>query len=94
MKLWPVLVTLVVLIGAAFTIKSDVDTLKENLGRPGSLQIIENNIERLGDQYHELKDILKEQDQEREELMQIMRSGQDKVDSLIDLLVKERSGKK
>ena len=89
-KLWPVLVTLVGLIGAAFTLKSEVDSIKENLGPPGSLPVIELRIEQLNERTKNLEKIRDEQRSDRDKMFELIRSGQDKVDSLYDL-IKQRN---
>jgi hypothetical protein len=89
-KLWPVLVTLVGLITAAATLKSDVDNIKEQLGEPGSLPMIQYKIERLGERAEKLEKIMEDANKEREEMTDIMREGQKKTDSLMQLLIEER----
>jgi hypothetical protein len=90
-KLWPILVTLVGLIGAAFTLKADVDTIKEAIGPPGSLPVIELKVEQQTDRIKRLESLLERQDDERGKLLDTLRGNQQKVDSLIDLLLQERS---
>lgn len=86
-KLWPILVTLVGLIGAGFTLKADVDSVKESLGPPGSLPISQYKtaaaIEQLGERVERLEGALEKQGDERSALQQ-------KVGALVDLLTRER----
>jgi proteasome assembly chaperone (PAC2) family protein len=89
LKLWPVMLTFVGVIGALFTLKADVDSIKEGLGEPGTLPVIELKIEQLDDRAEKLEKILEQQQKERQKLMDVMRTGQEKVDSLINLLLKE-----
>jgi hypothetical protein len=89
-KLWPIVVTLVGLIGVGFQLKADVDSLKENLGPPGSLPVIQFKIEQLSERVERVETILKQEDQERNQMREVIRSGQQKVDMLIELLKQER----
>jgi hypothetical protein len=89
-KLWPILVTLVGLIGAAFTLKADVDSIKEAIGPPGSLPVIELKVEQQTERIKRLETLLERQDDERGKMLDTLRSGQEKIDSLIELLLMER----
>lgn len=89
-KLWPILVTLVGLIGAAFTLKADVDSIKESIGPPGSLPVIELKVEQQTERIKRLETLLEKQDDERGKLLETIRGGQEKIDSLIDLLLRDR----
>jgi hypothetical protein len=91
LKLWPIVVTLVGLIGAAFTLKADVDTVKEALGPAGSLPIIQYKLEQLGDRVGKIEDVLEKQEDHRDKMLDAIRAGQEKIDSLINLLIQERS---
>lgn len=87
---WGVLVTLVGLIGWAFTLKADVDSLKQSIGEPGSLPVIQLKIEQLSDRAKKLEQILEKQEDQRDKMLDVIRSGQEKIDSLIDLLMERQ----
>lgn len=78
-KLWPIVLTLVGLIGAGFTLKADVDRIREAIGAPGSLPVIQLKIEQLGEKVKHIEDALERQDNDRGKLLE-------KVDSLLYLL--------
>jgi hypothetical protein len=92
-RLWPILVTLVGLIGTGFTLKADVDSVKASLGPPGSLPVIQYKIEQLGERVERIEAVLEKEKDSRDKMAELIRAGQQKVDSLIDLLTRDRSEK-
>jgi hypothetical protein len=93
LRLWPVLLALFGLMGWAFQLKSDVDTIKDQMGPPGSLPVIQFNIEQLGNRVGKIEESLEKQRDDRERMMDIMRDGQNKIDTLYDVLTRERKNK-
>jgi response regulator of citrate/malate metabolism len=81
----PVLVILLPLIGTAYQLYGDVDEIKKSLGE-GTLPVMELKIE-------QMQKTLEKQELEREKLIELMRASQNKVDSLIELLIKEKKVK-
>jgi proteasome assembly chaperone (PAC2) family protein len=78
------------MIGAGYVLNAEVQHIKEQLGEPGSLPIIEMKIEQLGERAEKIEKIIEEGEKERREILNLMRDGQNKVDSLIDVLRDER----
>lgn len=90
LKMWPILVTLAGLVGAAFTLKADVDAVKSALGEAGTLPIIQMKLEQLGERSGKMEVLMEKQVDERNKMMDVIRSGQTKIDNLVELLLKER----
>jgi FixJ family two-component response regulator len=94
---WQVLVGIVFVIAFAVKlelgyadVRAEVDSIKEvikdSLGGPSSLPVIQEKVERIEKQ-------LEKQEDERDRMMDVMERNSQKVDSLIDLLVKDREDK-
>lgn len=90
-KLWPIVLGFVGLVGWGYTIRADVDSIKENLGPPGSLPVIQYKIEQQGERIERVEKILEQQAEDRDKMIELIRAGQQKVDSLFDMLMRERS---
>jgi len=94
LKIWgPILVVMFPLIGWGYTITGRVDSIKEDMGEPGSMNVIKREIEMVGEQIKEIKEDLKDGEKERTEMMKIMQQGQQKIDGMYDLMLKEQKGK-
>jgi dsDNA-specific endonuclease/ATPase MutS2 len=90
LKHWPILVGFVGLVGWGYTIRADVDTIKENLGPPGSLPVIQYKIEQLGERVARIENILEKEQEDRDRIRDLIRAGQQKVDNLMDLMTRGR----
>lgn len=89
--MWPIVLGFVGLVGWGYTIRADVDSIKENLGPPGSLPVIQYKIEQQGERIERVEKILEQQAEDRDKMIELIRAGQQKVDSLFDMLMRERS---
>ena len=80
LKLWPVLLALVGLIGGGAVLKADVDGIKAQLP-PGSIAVITYKVDALAA-------TVEKEAAARDKMLDVMRQGQEKLDSLVDLLKK------
>lgn len=77
----------------ASTLYVEVDNIKKNSPPPGSITVIQDHIERQGEQIKNIEHILELQAQDRRDMMDFMRAQGAKVDRVLERWDHERGDK-
>lgn len=81
------------LTGRVGNIYAEVDNIKRTLPPAGSLTIIQDRIEQQGERIKRIEQGIEQQAEDRRKMMELMMNQWQKVDKVLDTLMRERRGK-